>query len=366
MTDQNAETTQGFQAQPYVTLGTIACTVKGYSGKTPVKQYFKEIEERAQLDGWSEDTKLKITRFRLEGEAKNFYEAELEEIANTLTWETFKKKFITKFTPIKIPGEAALHLANCYQRTNETIAEYVTRLKGIAKEIIEEDLSTAQEEEKVGIRKKNQGIILNQFQLGLKRDLKRQVLPKLIGEKNLTLEKAEQIAKTCELCEQMLNNNYKMNAMAISERKWCSNCKMSNHNNESCRKNFRKPFQGSSGNNYRAGYTPQFRQFNRRYNNYSEYNQRGQNYSRTYSRGNYNQLQQNSNTVEGNRKINSHQEKRYDPAQVSNYQKSDFRSYYGKYKNGEQNKNINSLEMDHLNEEGHLTGTRVECLTQSQ
>ncbi|KAF2890553.1 hypothetical protein ILUMI_15620 [Ignelater luminosus] len=172
--------TQAFQKHPYMMLGMIACIIKGYNRRTSPKQYFIETKERTELDDWTEDTRLKIVKYRLEGETKNFYDTELASEAQTLTWNSFKNKIINKFTPKMLPGESALQLSKCYQRNNETQAETQA------------------------IKKKIGDILLQKFQMGLKRDLKRQVLPQMVSEAELTIEKAEQIALRQELCDEMM------------------------------------------------------------------------------------------------------------------------------------------------------------------
>ncbi|KAF5286079.1 hypothetical protein FQA39_LY16425 [Lamprigera yunnana] len=120
-------------------------------------------------------------------------------------------------------------MSKYYQRINETVAEYVTRLKMLGKEILEEYLLTAKNEEKPGLIKKNKDTITTQFQSGLRKELKRTILSRLIGIPELTIKKAEEIAKQRELCEDMLNGAInRMSTLNVDVfKKWCSYCRMS-------------------------------------------------------------------------------------------------------------------------------------------
>ncbi|KAF2904332.1 hypothetical protein ILUMI_01842 [Ignelater luminosus] len=124
----------------------------------------------------------------------------------------------------KLPGESTLQLSKCYQQNNKTVAQFLSRLKFIARKILEEDLKSATVAKTQGIKRKIDDILLQKFQTGLKRDLKKQVLPQMVNDAKLTIKKPEQIALRQELRDEMLNGTTNMmSMMAIKEQKWCSN-----------------------------------------------------------------------------------------------------------------------------------------------
>lgn len=62
------------------TLGMIANTVESFSGKERVEEYFEKIELRAKLDNWNEATTATIVKFRLTGDAYQFYKSDFRHL----------------------------------------------------------------------------------------------------------------------------------------------------------------------------------------------------------------------------------------------------------------------------------------------
>ncbi|KAG5897696.1 hypothetical protein JTB14_011506 [Gonioctena quinquepunctata] len=77
-----------------------------------------------------------------------------------------------------------------------------------------EDLSVATPEEEAGIRKKNKELLLNQFKIGLRKDLMKETGVLLLREEHLDLEKAENLVKLQETTLLMMQG--RMSNMKIS------------------------------------------------------------------------------------------------------------------------------------------------------
>ncbi|KAK4885165.1 hypothetical protein RN001_001436 [Aquatica leii] len=140
-----------------------------------------------------------------------------------------------KFSPARIPGQALLRLSKCYQRHDESIANYVIRLKSLGNEILAEDLQNAVQENIPGLKQKCEELVLNQFRIGIKKELMKQLTPLLMRTENLNLETAEKFAKQFELSELMINSrNQSSVVMTVQERK-CFYCGKNNHFSQNCR-----------------------------------------------------------------------------------------------------------------------------------
>ncbi|KAK4887480.1 hypothetical protein RN001_003751 [Aquatica leii] len=220
--------------QPFITLGMIANTLESFSGRQDVRDYFEKLEHRASLDGWSDEITLKLVKFRLTGEAYQFYKSDAA-VYNETNYSIFKKKMYGKFLPARIPGQALLRLSKCYQRHDESIANYVIRLKSLGNEILAEDLQNAVQENIPGLKQKCEELVLNQFRIGIKKESMKQLTPLLMRTENLNLETAEKFAKQFELSELMINSrNQSSVVMAVQERK-CFYCGKNNHFSQNCR-----------------------------------------------------------------------------------------------------------------------------------
>lgn len=241
-----------------LSLGMIANTVDSFSGKERVEEYFEKIELRSKLDNWDKATTLTIVKFRLSGEAYRFLKSEPSLEAATISYEEFKKRFIKRFSPIRIPGEALLKLGKCFQRHDESIANYVTRLKLLGSEILKEDYLTARANEKEGLKKKRDELVLHQFKVGVKKEYLKNLGPLLMRTDDLTIDQAENFARQEELNTLMLNNRQSASSSVFTVK--CFRCGRPNHYANECRnqRNFTDPArynnqQNFSGNqNYRS------------------------------------------------------------------------------------------------------------------
>lgn len=224
----------------YTTTGMVAKTMEPYTGKGSPKEYFRQMQRRARYDGWSDEQTLQIIKLSLTKDALAYYDS--DTTLETASLDEFIRKFTVKFTPIRLPGEAQMKLSKCFQRHDEDVASYVTRLNCLGRAVLEEDLEDAKENEKEGIKKKYAGLVLNQFRIGLRKELMRQIAPVLLAEENLTMEKAEMIGRRYEMCNAMsfLNISSGQKLMTVDSRRGCSYCKMSNHITANCWKKNRQ------------------------------------------------------------------------------------------------------------------------------
>lgn len=240
-----------------LSLGMVANTVESFSGRERVTEYFEKIRLRARLDNWDEKTTVDIVKFRLTGEAYRFLKTDPAFEDPTLSFTDFEDKFIKRFSPIKIPGEALMKLSRCFQRHDESVSDYVGRLKILGAEILREDTATSQAFEIAGLKKKCNELVLHQFKAGLKKEYMRNIGTLLMRTAGLTIDQAENFARQEELNSLMLTN--RQNSGSILAVK-CFKCGKFNHYANECRN--RPHFNGNSNqanpNNYGGRQNYQF------------------------------------------------------------------------------------------------------------
>ncbi|KAG5873050.1 hypothetical protein JTB14_010533 [Gonioctena quinquepunctata] len=191
--------------------GMIASTLDNFSGKEVIR-YFEKLEQRASLDSWTEEQTLKLLKFKLIGEAYSFFKS--DHSLNLLSFVEIKARFIEKFLPIKLPGENQLNLSRCFQRHDEDVSSYCIRLRNLGSKLLKEDLESAQIDEVAGLKKKNKDILLNQFKIGLRKDLLRETGILLLKEEQLDLDKAEKLVKLQETTTMMINGKNSVGKVA--------------------------------------------------------------------------------------------------------------------------------------------------------
>ncbi|KAJ8970788.1 hypothetical protein NQ317_008299 [Molorchus minor] len=220
-------------------LGMIASTLDNCTGKD-IHRYLEKLELRAKLDGWSEDETLNLLKFKCVGAAYDFLKSDSN--LDSLNYRELKSKLVRNFAVTKLPGESQYELSKCYQRHDETVTSYCTRLKVLGTKVLEEDLRNSTLDEMPGIRKKGQQLMLNQFKLGLRKDILKEIGVLLLREEDLTLEKAEEIAKFQETTLKMLQGSRHQQVLQVS----CYGCGQIGHRKSDCWKNGRGPEQHAS------------------------------------------------------------------------------------------------------------------------
>lgn len=214
-------------------LGIIATTLTDFTGRDPAR-YLDKLEQRAKLDDWTEEITLKLLKFKFTGAAHDFFKS--EPSLDGLNYSELKSKLLTKFSPKRLPGESLYKLSQCYQRHDEDVAAFCTRLRLLGAKALEDDLKGATTEEYPGIKKKNRELLLNQFKMGLKKDLLKETGVLLLKEEELNLEKAEALVALQETTMMMVTGKSSGQRVAfVEEKKTCQHCGKYGHLTRDCR-----------------------------------------------------------------------------------------------------------------------------------
>lgn len=153
-----------------------------------------------------------------------------------LNYFELTEKLLRKFTPKRLPGDSLLQLSSSYQRHDENIADFVTRLRLLAAKALEDDLEGALVREVPGIKKKNKDIQLNQFKMGLRKDLMRETGVLLqLKEPNLDLEKAEELVTLQEMNLMIQGKTNSTKVAFIDDIPQCYHCNRTGHRAKDCR-----------------------------------------------------------------------------------------------------------------------------------
>lgn len=317
-----------------LSLGMIANTVESFSGKERVTEYFEKIRLRARLDNWDEKTTIDIVKFRLTGEAYRFLKTDPALESPTITFTEFEEKFIKRFAPIKIPGEALIKLSRCFQRHDESVSDYVGRLKILGAEILREDTNNSQAFEIAGLKKKCSELVLHQFKAGLKKEYIRNIGTLLMRTPDLTIDEAETYAKQEELNSLMLNN--RQNSGSVLAVK-CFKCGKFNHYANECR-NPPRNWNNTSTSNYRSDRNNQSTRNFRQPNTQSQNFNAGNFGTRSYQPTNGNNAYFNRNRPNTSNNFNNSQYRRPHEFGQQNFNRQQERneSYRG------ENENLNS------------------------
>lgn len=245
-----ASTTSGFPMYP---LGVLASSFDSFNGKDP-KRYFDKVELRAKLDNLSESNTLNLVKLKLTGDAYEFFNS--DPSLDMLGYTEFKNKILARFVKIEPPGSYHLELMKIFQRHDEGIAEFTTRLRVTGVKALKEDLKTASPLEIPGLKKKNDDLILNQFKVGLRRELLKEVGVMLLREPGLTLEKAEEIVKLQETTGKMLG--LRRNTQVDNIQSKCFICGESNHLARGCLQKRPESKEARTGACFACGRTGHF------------------------------------------------------------------------------------------------------------
>ncbi|KAG5872667.1 hypothetical protein JTB14_009954 [Gonioctena quinquepunctata] len=85
-----------------------------------------------------------------------------------LSFADIKARFIEEFLPIKLPGGNLLNLSKWH---DDDVSSYCIGLRILGAIILRDDLDQVQADEIVSLKNKNEGLLLNQFKIGLRKDL---------------------------------------------------------------------------------------------------------------------------------------------------------------------------------------------------
>ncbi|KAG5866375.1 hypothetical protein JTB14_021888 [Gonioctena quinquepunctata] len=140
----------------------------------------------------------------------------------------FENKFLKKFTPSKLPGESQWNLSRCFQRLDEEVSSFCTRLRIIGAKLLREDLSGATPEEEAGIRKRIRSFF-ESVQNRLRKDLMKETGVLLLREENLDLEKAENLGNPRDHLLMMQGRMSNMKISTVETERVCYTCGKPGH-----------------------------------------------------------------------------------------------------------------------------------------
>lgn len=143
----------------------IATTLENFSGKV-AGRYLERLEQRAKLGRWTEEKTLRLLKFKCIGDRYSFLKSDSALV--NLVYVELKKRILAKFTPLRLPGKNQINLTHCYQRHDEDVSSFCTRLKTLGARVLQEEEASPDEER--GLRKKNQALLINQFKMGMRKD----------------------------------------------------------------------------------------------------------------------------------------------------------------------------------------------------
>lgn len=211
-------------------LSHLASSFEAFAGHH-VGRYFERVELRAKIDNLGEAETLKLIKYNLKGEAYDWFKS--LPTLDQLNYREFKSKALQRFQVATTPGQALINLGRCYQRFDEDVASFCTRLRTLGLRVLQEDLQNAQRNEEPGLRKKNDDLVMNQFKIGLRKEIMKDIGVMLVREEDLDLEKAEQLVKIHEMTNLMTNERRATKRVDRLFKK-CTECGRSGHSVQDC------------------------------------------------------------------------------------------------------------------------------------
>ena len=220
------------QSRSNFSFALVSNTAEQFCWENAV-EYFEKIELRGNVENWNEQQVTDIIRCRLTGDAFDFMLQRPELKNRLIKYKDFKKIFLQRFSKHRIPGQIYNEISNCRQTSGETVQSFANRLRHLKTDLLKED----REVENNFASK----LILYQFKLGLRTEIKRYIRTQMDNTADLTFEDAVTLAdrEEMEICQQKfenLNIGYVRNN-SIPNIKTCYICKKPNHLTKDCRNN---------------------------------------------------------------------------------------------------------------------------------
>lgn len=185
-----------------------------------IKTFIERIELISKISKWNKSDTIAITKLSLEGDALKFLINNIA--ADTTDWDVLKTELINYFAPPRDSRELENELNSCRQYKNESVEEYVERLKPYEKNLIPKCETDA--ELKV-YKLINDSKLLDQLIDGILPELKRPVLsanPKSFKEAVEVAILAQKIEKRLTITDESIfavkNSTYSDNENSQRDR----------------------------------------------------------------------------------------------------------------------------------------------------
>lgn len=134
---QNVQPMQAGQAG-YLPLPNISFgidTISNFTGRQNVHEFLNSIEVTSTLFNWNDETKATILKMKLKGQAFDFLLSD-RGLINSRDWSDLKTKLVKHSAPRPTPYQAVSKFNGIRQFNQESVNEYVLRIKKAGKEII--------------------------------------------------------------------------------------------------------------------------------------------------------------------------------------------------------------------------------------
>lgn len=173
MMDQEAQDNQLIAQRSLQSMAGMLNCIPIFTGTDDfltAKQFFETIEELAVIAGWTDPVKILATKARFKGAAAQFL-ADAVDVRKERDFTQFKNAVIQRFDA-SLPITVKLQkFTTCKQKAGESVAQYVTRLRGLAHAYME-----ALDMNNIQVREMADKMKLSQFLNGLNQALRRQVM----------------------------------------------------------------------------------------------------------------------------------------------------------------------------------------------
>ncbi|GBM07280.1 hypothetical protein AVEN_149426-1 [Araneus ventricosus] len=148
---------------------SLLSSIKNLNGPN-APEFFRTLEETAPLGLWSKDQLIIITKLKLEGRARSFFEASLA--GQVLDYDSLKEKFLNQFQKRDNFASCFTQFLTAVQLPSERVRDFASRIEGLAQNSFG-DKTVEKGEMSKQLKDK---MILSQFLAGLRPNLKAQML----------------------------------------------------------------------------------------------------------------------------------------------------------------------------------------------